>query len=356
MMVRSREDFWNLLLQAELVSGGMPQQNEPPSPWPVRVMLGAAGWLAACFLFSFAGYVFYTIFRSVLAGIPAGLICCLGAFVIFRGMQRSEFMEQFAIAASLAGQIMMMFGFLQLFGSHTYFALFLMAAFEVALTAAIPNYIHRIFTSAAANLFLLDALGLYGLAIGIAAVGASLLWLDPVQMGRRPSLWEPVAWGFTLTLLSLDALFTPLPHGLFWPLTVDASTTVMRSLFFLFSSAKGLVLIYVVWKLRERALLSLDSPAGKALTAAAVLVAGVGFAIPGIVPAILVLVLGFANSNRVLMGVGLLGFAGFLSRYYYLLSSTLLVKSITLIATGAVLLAMRWAINKYFPEEAPHDA
>jgi uncharacterized membrane protein len=115
--------------------------------------------------------------------------------------------------------------------------------------------------------------------------------------------------------------------------------------------AAGLVFVYVVWRLRERAGVKPDSPGGIVTGAAAIVLALCGLAAPGLSSAILVLALGFANGNRVLMGLGLVAFGGYLSHFYYQLSSTLLVKSIALAATGAALLGLRWIIEHFLPAE-----
>ena len=54
----SREDVWRRLREASLVEGDMPPASEQHTPWFVRVMLGAAGWIGALFLFGFVGVAF----------------------------------------------------------------------------------------------------------------------------------------------------------------------------------------------------------------------------------------------------------------------------------------------------------
>ena len=59
------------------------------------------------------------------------------------------------------------------------------------------------------------------------------------------------------------------------------------------------------------------------------------------------LILGFAIGNRVLFGLGVLGFIGFLSHYYYQMQATLLYKSAVLAMMGVFLLAIRFAFQRY---------
>jgi len=65
-----------------------------------------------------------------------------------------------------------------------------------------------------------------------------------------------------------------------------------------------------------------------------------------------IVLLGFANGNRVLVGLGIASLLFYVSGYYYLLDATLLVKSGVLAATGAVLIAARWLVlNVVMPKE-----
>jgi hypothetical protein len=340
------ELLWKQLSDEGLVSGDMPAQGEAASPWPVRVMLGIAGWLGALFLLGFAGVAFAVLFKSAEAALPAGFVCCLAAYGIFRGLPNSDFFGQFGFAISVAGQSLLTVGMNKLAGDKESSAVFLaMAAVEALLAFVIPNYVHRVFTTLAANVFLLIALadmGFVPLAGVIAAIGVAVVWRNLPLMAKRPSLWEPIGYGFAIALLHIDGtlLFTdalwnhlkPAIHIPWWAAPI----------------ATGLVFIYVVWELRERAAVAANSAGGLFVMVAALVIAVAGLFAPGIVAAVLVIVLGFANGKRVLMGLGLLAFAFYLSHFYYQLSSTLLTKSVVLAATGVCLLGLRSIMRRAF--------
>jgi uncharacterized membrane protein len=74
---------------------------------------------------------------------------------------------------------------------------------------------------------------------------------------------------------------------------------------------------------------------------AAALVTAASFKAPGIATGLTLVLLGYANANRSLVGLGLVALLSYLSAYYYLLESTLLMKSLTLAVTGVVLIAAR---------------
>jgi uncharacterized membrane protein len=76
-----------------------------------------------------------------------------------------------------------------------------------------------------------------------------------------------------------------------------------------------------------------------AVVAGALALALVSVGVPGLSAALLILLIGFATSQRLLTGLGTLALLAALARFYYALSATLLVKSAILLATAAVLLA-----------------
>jgi uncharacterized membrane protein len=113
-----------------------------------------------------------------------------------------------------------------------------------------------------------------------------------------------------------------------------------------------LVLLAVVVRLLSEAGQPQLARRGLVLIAAALAICAASFQAPGIPTGLAILLLGFARGNRVLMGIGVAASLGFVSAYYYLLETTLLVKSQTLITTGLVILAARWALTRGLPEDA----
>ena len=77
---------------------------------------------------------------------------------------------------------------------------------------------------------------------------------------------------------------------------------------------------------------------------------------PGVGAATAILVLGYANGNRVLAGLGIATLIAYLSHYYYNLEATLLEKSILMMATGAALIAARFALHRGWPHKEAGQA
>src|SRR5207237_4787497 len=161
------------------------------------------------------------------------------------------------------------------------------------LAFAIPNYVHRVFTTLAANLFFSIAtvmIGAPGIATAVAAIGTALIWLDQVRMAQHPALWKPLGYGFVIALLHLDGSL--LIGSEFWSLLLSRDTSPPVFLIWTSVAVSGLVFLYVSEQLRTRARVPLESRAGILITTAAIVVALVGLVAPGMRPALLVLCVG----------------------------------------------------------------
>ncbi len=103
-------------------------------------------------------------------------------------------------------------------------------------------------------------------------------------------------------------------------------------------------MIYVVWRLLQRLNHRLPEPLAITALVCTVILSAVSIEAPGITAGMMILLLGFAGSNRVLMGLGIVSLLFYISSYYYLLDATLLDKARTLLVTGVVLLLVRWVM------------
>jgi len=111
------------------------------------------------------------------------------------------------------------------------------------------------------------------------------------------------------------------------------------------------VLVWAVLMLLRREGLPVASAQGRAGLAAALILGLASIKAPGVGPAVAILVVGYANADRVLAGLGVFALLGYLSHYYYSLQTTLLEKSGLLAATGIALLVARLAMRNWWPEQ-----
>jgi uncharacterized membrane protein len=116
------------------------------------------------------------------------------------------------------------------------------------------------------------------------------------------------------------------------------------------AAASAAVLLGAAVGLLRREGVGLASGRGCLALGAALVVAAASLKAPGLGPAAAMLVIGYANGNRVLAGLGIVALLGYLSHYYYSLQLTLLEKSALLAATGLTLLAARFLLRRIWTE------
>lgn len=352
MSSAARTELWARLKQAALVEGDMPDPGEARVPWFVRIMLGIAGWIGALFLLGFVGVAFAFVMKNSGAAVLVGAGACFAATMIFRAAPKSDFMAQFGLAVSLAGQALLLFGFSQWLPRHSGTGLALVVALqEAALFVLIPNYLHRVLAAwggSLALLWLLMNAGLHAFVPAAATAAFLWVWLSEFEHARHGALLRAGGYG-----LALAAVQAAVMHGGIgsWILHVGLHFE-LAGLWTIWAGklASAAVLVWAVFKLLRREGLALDSGQGRVALAGAVILGAASFEAPGVGPAAAILVVGYANGNRVLAGLGIFALLGYLSHYYYALQTTLLVKSAILAATGVALLAARLAMRRWWPE------
>lgn len=348
MSTLSSQALWRKLQEHGLVSGEMPPVAKADSPWYVRVMLGSAGWIGSLFLLGFVAVGFAFVMNSATASLLVGVLLSGGALALFKASRERDFLTQFGLATALAGQMLLIYGLAEHFSHHGvsfYGALFVI---EALLTLLVPNFIYRVMTTLAAAIALvaaLDSAGCHGLAIGVTAAAFVLVWMQDLRWGRFAALCRPAGYGLALALLviqtgSLSGM------GAWWLSTPQARSWLAIQAPWLGKALVVAVFLVVVAVLLKRLNIAAASRAGLTVLTAAGLIMAVSFAAPGFATAMLILVVGFAGCNRMLLGLGLLACGAFLTHYYYLMESTLLFKSLLLVGLGGVLLVSRLVLLK----------
>lgn len=122
------------------------------------------------------------------------------------------------------------------------------------------------------------------------------------------------------------------------------------------TAALAVVFVAAIGKLLMEARVAWTSYMGVSALLAGLAVVLFAWPIPGVIVALLVLLLTFATGQRVLMGMAILALLFALGHYYYSLQSTLLVKAAALFATGVLLVGARFLVRLAIPHklEAGH--
>ncbi|HVY06491.1 MAG TPA: DUF4401 domain-containing protein [Burkholderiales bacterium] len=348
------ESMWQSLRGEGIVDGEAPAEK-PHTPWYVRVMLGIAGWFGAMFLMGFVGAAFAVVYKTPAAGLVIGALMCGGATALFRAKADSDFFEQFGLAVSLAGQALIGFGLGSLFTEDIGVIALLFALVEVALFLLIPNFLHRVLSAAAAGGALVVAMmdwGLYFYTNAIVFGVFAWAWLNEFRLVRRGVEMRALAYGMTLlaiyelVMLAEARLLREAMRGHGHP-AIGGEIAA-----WLGPAAIGVITVVVVWRLLVRQRVAVDRGPGLAALAAAVVVALVSFDAPGLGIGVTIVLLGYANGNRVLTGLGIAALLAYWSYYYYSLQITLLQKSAILACAGvALLLARLVMLRAYAPAE-----
>lgn len=122
--------------------------GENERPWYIALLLGTAGWFAGVFLLFFVFMLFKP--ESGASALFEGVVLLAAAWTLFAVDRDGAFVSQLALALSVAGQFALVFGVHEtLFkpsGSIASVA-FVALLLQLALTAAMPNRMHRTMTT-----------------------------------------------------------------------------------------------------------------------------------------------------------------------------------------------------------------
>jgi hypothetical protein len=345
--LETRRALWQQFAHAGLVTGDMPAPAEPAAPWFVRIMLGIAGWIGAVFLLGFVGAGFAVVFRNEQVALVIGALCCAGAWGVFTAAPRNVLAGQFGLAVSLAGQVMFIFGLNETTGLDVRSPglFFVVAIFEGALAFLLPNFVHRVLSTAAMAVaagYGVNAMALYGMSTPLVGAALAAVWLTTGLWAGRGGFWRAIGWGLVLGFIQpvpfVGALMFfvnggPRPPA-YWLPWVNAALIVA-------------VLVYVVRRLLDRAGSPVSSTPRLAALAGSALVGAACYRAPGITAGLMVMLLGFSNGSRELLGAGIVALLSYLAYFYYSLAMTLLWKSVVLAGTGAALMLLWLVIRKW---------
>ena len=299
-------------------------------PWYVSLLLGGAGWVAGIFVLLFVFLLFKP--DSGGSGLAVGPVLLVAAWGLFMADREGAFVSQLALALSIAGQFAVLFGFgATVFkGSSEVMGLALTAlVMQVALVAAMPSRLHRTMSTlfACAAWAVLVRYGLWDRAewtrAGVASVrsspvlalaGWALAWL-PVGGALYALIRTEPAW----MAAGREALARSVASGLIVGLVIATLLSEPFESFWWLGLAGGRQGWIAIWPLLA-ALAALGALAGA-----------------------------FALRQRGLMALCVVAALAHVSHFYYAMGTTLLVKSATMMALGAVLLGVSHALRRRGP-------
>jgi uncharacterized membrane protein len=355
-MSRQTEPIWATLHKVGIVQGTAPETGKLESPWYVKVLLAFSGWLAALFLLGFIGQAFEFVFKNNTAAFIIGAVMIGGAFAILR-IPKNEFVEHLALAVSLAGQALVVFAIFDISNRNEKIAWLLVTLLQVPLAVLMPSFVHRVFSSFVAAFSFSIALTIMGwpyVVSGVVMLLAAWCWLNEFRYPQQMRKIRAIGYGLVLALIQLKgtALFGHRAMG--WRFSRNQSELWDKP--WIGEVLIGLVTLYVVWHLLQRYGQAISERLSITVLLCTLLLCGVSMEVQGITVGMVIILLGFAGANRVLISLGIVSLLFYISSYYYLLNATLLDKSQTLLIVGLVLLVVRWLMLRILPvkKEAQH--
>ncbi|MGD8526086.1 MAG: DUF4401 domain-containing protein [Thioalkalispiraceae bacterium] len=345
-----RAALWQALKQHELVQGECPAQEQLESPWYVRLMIGIAGLIASSFLLGFIGSLFVLVFENRYVAMVLGLAMMALAYKVFKGKPGNDFVAVMALVCSLAGQALFAFGVfdIRLFSIGSSFSWFIVGLLQAALAWYMPNSLHRVWSAFAAAMALSIALThqqIYFIQAPLLGAAVAWIWLNELNWSSRLPVIKPIGYGLTVALLyqeSKGLFFNFMWHMASRPLRLDELWLKP----WMGEVLIGMTLLVVVWQLLVRHRVAFPGRVANTTLAATLLLVMASLEMTGLGLGLVIILLGFANGNRLLTSIGLVSLLFYLSSYYYLLDNTLLDKSRILLLTGLVLLAAYWIVQR----------
>ncbi|MCZ6854228.1 MAG: DUF4401 domain-containing protein [Gammaproteobacteria bacterium] len=321
-------------------------------PWYIRTMVGFGAWLASLLLIAFVSSIGFAA-DGGFAIIGVGFIT--GAIFV-RRKSENDFVVQSTLACCLAGQAILAYGIVELTdGDEFQSVLSIVLVISVILFFIFPDRVHRVLTVMIATSSFSVLLYLWEFNAIVPVLGPAFATALVVLYGRQGAFIEsgkghlirPLMTGMMLSAFGFLLLSTVyiLPEIDFAAYPRPWISTVLLGALFLYLGTQ-------LWPQ-----LSGESSAGAPLFYGLLAVVVVSaWAVPGLLLAMIVVMLGATSGNRVFIGAGITFLVIFIATYFYGIQVSMLTKSMTLAATGTAVLVARWLILNVFSDSAEGDA
>lgn len=343
-------------------------QSEARSPWFISLFFGMSGILASLFFIGFLTLLLDNtgLLDSTLAVfIIGGILSVIGGFLFYNArIRHSPFWNSLAFAITLAGQGYIAYALLASEIAEP-LNIMLLLLVQLLMTVAIPNFIYRLLSAILALVCLFYLLNYYHLSevsLGLLALITSVTHLQRYTLAVFiPTKWRmnaletmsAIGYASAYVLLSVSVYFIAAEYGNSFASfnSLDSYGEAFSYNYYLAQGLLTLASLYAAYLILKRYQVKLRSTAGLLISAAIVLLGIMSIYVSGLLATSLIIIIATANSQRVLLGLGVIASVGYIFWYYYQLDTSLLVKSASMLVIGIALLLLRWLLIKgYFAQ------
>ncbi len=338
--------------------------SEEGSPWFINLFFGFTGILSSLFFIGFLSLLLFefSFFESFIGLVVVGTLLSAAGWVLFSNARtrHSPFWNSLAFAITLAGQ--MYIGFALLFeGYDPPISVLLLLLVQLIVTIVMPNFIYRLLSATVALgciVYLSSYYGFSEMSLALLALIAIVAQLQRYSiMQRLPSRWRAnfaemlsaIGYASAFVLLSVSVYFIAAEYGY-------GRGGYQETITYNYYLAQGLLTLaslYAVYLIIKRYEISLLSATGLIIVGATAVLGIMSIYVSGLLATSLIIIIAFANSQRVLLGFGILALVSYIFWYYYQLDTSLLLKSASMLIIGVGLMLIRWLlIKRYFKSNA----
>ena len=304
-------------------------------PWFIALLLGVAGWLAGMFLLAFAGIMFRP--DTTITILALGIVLLVGAWVLYFADRNAVFLDQLALAISIAGQFAVAWAIVKDTNSGFNIAATLLLL-QLFVLAVMPNRTART----------------------LAALFATIAWVYTVRFWLRPGQGDQIFFEEGHGQFPMFGVWSvPIGWLLTWvPLIALSVWLMLRESDWMASGLRHFARPVLTGLLLG---LSFAGIAAEPFTVFVLGVESIGmglawwalFPLLSVVLALFAAWCAFRLRNSGLSGVAVVAALLHLARFYYLYGTTLLWKSVIMLILGAVLLLLGMALQRWQAGRTP---
>ena len=345
--------------------------DQQDNPWFLQLLFGFSGVLASLFFLGFLTLLLFTtdVFDSFTGLLLIGLLLSATGFALFRNkrLRDNAFMSSLAFAVSVAGQAYAAFALLNgdLYQPVDVWLFLLLQGF---LTLVMSNRVYRLLSAMitlSCLVYLLNYYHLPELSLGLLASIAIVTNLQRYELRQRMAIkWRvgfaevlsAVAYASAVMLLVVSVYFIAAEYGnAFVDNSVNNSFDegVNDGIAFVYNYflAQGLLILaslYAAYLILKRYQVKIQSATGLIIVCAIITLGMMSVYVSGLLATSLIIIIATANSQRVLLALGIIALVSYIFWYYYQLDTSLLIKSISMLIIGFTILLLRWLLIRHY--------